>query len=177
LVLLFYSQTGSSLFGQKPAFTGLGSSLSQSTTSLGSSFQQTQPAFGSTVFGSTPEIGTSSTPAFGTSSTLAFGSTSVSLSGMYYYCFAISSTLHKLARLCINTIVLDNWVELFIGMFWKFNLIDYYYLFCLFDRQQHGSFWCPKHSFLWCILLCGFQCIEHAGFWFIQYTGYSKRPA
>ncbi|KAF3330428.1 nuclear pore complex protein NUP98A isoform X2 [Carex littledalei] len=66
-----------SLFGQKPAFGGFGSSPTQSTTPFGSTFQQTQqPAFGSTGFGSTPAFGASSTPAFGASSTPAFGAAS-----------------------------------------------------------------------------------------------------
>ncbi|KAJ3700655.1 hypothetical protein LUZ61_004360 [Rhynchospora tenuis] len=70
------SFAGSSLFGQKPAFGGFGSSPTQSTTPFGSTFQQTQPAFGSNVFGSTPTFGASSTPAFGASSTPAFGASS-----------------------------------------------------------------------------------------------------
>ncbi|ONK78817.1 uncharacterized protein A4U43_C02F22740 [Asparagus officinalis] len=69
----------SSVFGQKPAFGGFGSTPSQSSP-FGSSFQQTQPAFGSSPFGSTtfgassqPAFGAASTPAFGSSSTPAFG--------------------------------------------------------------------------------------------------------
>nr|XP_010914821.1 nuclear pore complex protein NUP98A isoform X1 [Elaeis guineensis] len=66
---------GSSLFGQKPAFGGFGSSPSQSSP-FGSTFQQSQPAFGSNLFGSSTPFGASSQPAFGASSTPAFGSTS-----------------------------------------------------------------------------------------------------
>ncbi|XP_072974682.1 nuclear pore complex protein NUP98A isoform X2 [Typha angustifolia] len=66
---------GSSLFGQKPAFGGFGSSSSQSSP-FGSTFQQTQPAFGSNVFGSTTPFGAPSQPAFGAPSTPAFGATS-----------------------------------------------------------------------------------------------------
>ncbi|KAJ4767515.1 Nucleoporin autopeptidase [Rhynchospora pubera] len=70
------SFAGSSLFGQKPAFGGFGSSPTQSATPFGSTFQQTQPAFGTNVFGSTPAFGASSTPAFGASSSPAFGASS-----------------------------------------------------------------------------------------------------
>ncbi|KAL4202914.1 hypothetical protein AMTRI_Chr02g223650 [Amborella trichopoda] len=65
---------GSSIFGQKPAFGGFGSSPSQ-TSPFGGAFQQTQPAFGSTLFGSTSPFGASSQPAFGATSTPGFGST------------------------------------------------------------------------------------------------------
>lgn len=67
---------GSSAFGQKPAFTGFGSTPTQ-TSPFGSTFQQqSQPAFGSSVFGSTTPFGAaSSQPAFGASAP-AFGSTS-----------------------------------------------------------------------------------------------------
>ncbi|XP_043724099.1 nuclear pore complex protein NUP98A isoform X2 [Telopea speciosissima] len=72
---------GSSVFGQKPAFGGFGST--PQTSPFGSTFQQTQPAFGSNLFGSTPfgassqsAFGGSSTPAFGATSTPAFGATS-----------------------------------------------------------------------------------------------------
>ncbi|XP_015073322.1 nuclear pore complex protein NUP98A isoform X1 [Solanum pennellii] len=63
----------SSVFGQKPAFGGFGSSSAQ-TSPFGSSFQQSQPAFGSGLFGSSTPFGTSSQPAFGTPSTPTFGS-------------------------------------------------------------------------------------------------------
>ncbi|XP_042490894.1 nuclear pore complex protein NUP98A [Macadamia integrifolia] len=63
----------SSVFGQKPAFGGFGST--PQTSPFGSTFQQTQPAFGSNLFGSTP-FGASSQSAFGGSSTPAFGATS-----------------------------------------------------------------------------------------------------
>ncbi|KAL0446576.1 UNVERIFIED_CONTAM: Nuclear pore complex protein A [Sesamum latifolium] len=74
---------GSSVFGQKPAFGGFGSSTTQ-TSPFGSSFQQSQPAFGSNLFGSStpfgqpsqPTFGSSSSPAFGAPSTPAFGATS-----------------------------------------------------------------------------------------------------
>ncbi|KAK9059382.1 hypothetical protein SSX86_022002 [Deinandra increscens subsp. villosa] len=72
---------GSSVFGQKPAFGGFGSTTQSSP--FGSSFQQSQPAFGSNLFGSSPfgassqpAFGAPSTPAFGASSTPAFGATS-----------------------------------------------------------------------------------------------------
>ncbi|KAJ4956227.1 hypothetical protein NE237_013010 [Protea cynaroides] len=72
---------GSSLFGQKPAFGGFGST--PQTSPFGSTFQQTQSAFGSNLFGSSPfgvssqsAFGGSSTPAFGATSTPAFGATS-----------------------------------------------------------------------------------------------------
>ncbi|KAL9685428.1 hypothetical protein QQ045_022878 [Rhodiola kirilowii] len=72
---------GSSVFGQKPAFGGFGSTPTQSSPF---GFQASQPAFGSSVFGSStafgapsqPAFGASSTPAFGASSTPAFGATS-----------------------------------------------------------------------------------------------------
>ncbi|KAI3689966.1 hypothetical protein L2E82_47938 [Cichorium intybus] len=82
---------GSSVFGQKPAFGGFGSTT-PTQPAFGSSFQQqSQPAFGTNLFGSTqfgapsqpafgapsaPTFGTSSTPAFGATSTPAFGATS-----------------------------------------------------------------------------------------------------
>ncbi|KAL2458326.1 Nuclear pore complex protein [Forsythia ovata] len=66
---------GSSVFGQKPAFGGFGSSTTQ-TSPFGSSFQQSQPAFGSNLFGSSTPFGTPSQPAFGATSTPAFGSSS-----------------------------------------------------------------------------------------------------
>ncbi|XP_020547830.1 nuclear pore complex protein NUP98A isoform X2 [Sesamum indicum] len=74
---------GSSVFGQKPAFGGFGSSTTQ-TSPFGSSFQQSQPAFGNNLFGSStpfgqpsqPTFGSSSSPAFGAPSTPAFGATS-----------------------------------------------------------------------------------------------------
>ncbi|KAL8159770.1 hypothetical protein V2J09_001307, partial [Rumex salicifolius] len=68
---------GSSVFGQKPAFGGFGSSTPTPSSPFGSSFQQSQPAFGSNLFGSssTPAFGSSTTPAFGSSSTPTFGST------------------------------------------------------------------------------------------------------
>ncbi|KAF6163465.1 hypothetical protein GIB67_029314 [Kingdonia uniflora] len=83
---------GSSLFGQKPAFGGFGSTPSQ-TSPFGSTFQQSQSTFGSNIFGAsssspfggssqsafgatpTPAFGTSNTPAFGAASTPAFGTT------------------------------------------------------------------------------------------------------
>lgn len=77
------SSFGSSVFGQKPAFGGFGSTPSQSSP-FGSTFQQTQPAFGSSPFGSTafgapsqPAFGATSTPAFGSSTTPSFGATTV----------------------------------------------------------------------------------------------------
>ncbi|CAK9178036.1 unnamed protein product [Ilex paraguariensis] len=70
---------GSSVFGQKPAFGGFGSTGTQ-TSPFGSSFQQSQPTFGSSLFGSTP-FGAPSQPAFGASSTPAFGSSSSSAFG------------------------------------------------------------------------------------------------
>lgn len=66
---------GSSVFGQKPAFGGFGSSTTQ-TSPFGGSFQQSQPAFGSSLFGSSTPFGASSQPAFGATSTPAFGATS-----------------------------------------------------------------------------------------------------
>ncbi|XVE64553.1 hypothetical protein DITRI_Ditri07aG0109600 [Diplodiscus trichospermus] len=84
------SFSGSSVFGQKPAF-GFGSTPTQSSP-FGSTTQQSQPAFGSGIFGSTqsafgsstaafgatstPTFGATSTPAFGTTSNPAFGATS-----------------------------------------------------------------------------------------------------
>ncbi|XXG38903.1 hypothetical protein AAC387_Pa01g0002 [Persea americana] len=98
---------GSSLFGQKPAFGGFGSSPSQSSP-FGSTFQQTQPAFGSNLFGSstpfgassqpafgatsTPAFGATNTPAFGASSTPAFGSTTTPAFGSTGTTFGVSST-------------------------------------------------------------------------------------
>ncbi|XP_071730627.1 nuclear pore complex protein NUP98A isoform X2 [Rutidosis leptorrhynchoides] len=69
---------GSSVFGQKPAFGGFGSTTPSSP--FGSSFQQSQPAFGSNLFGSSP-FGASSQPAFGAPSTPTFGSTTTSAFG------------------------------------------------------------------------------------------------
>ncbi|KAM4122981.1 hypothetical protein ACB094_01G124900 [Castanea mollissima] len=66
---------GSSVFGQKPAFGGFGSTPTQ-TSPFGSTNQQSQPAFGSSMFGSTAPFGAASQSAFGASSTPAFGSTS-----------------------------------------------------------------------------------------------------
>ncbi|XP_010240839.1 PREDICTED: nuclear pore complex protein NUP98A-like isoform X2 [Nelumbo nucifera] len=66
---------GSSIFGQKPAFGGFGSTPTQSSP-FGSTFQQTQPAFGSSLFGSSSPFGASSQPAFGATSNPAFGATS-----------------------------------------------------------------------------------------------------
>ncbi|KAF8402371.1 hypothetical protein HHK36_013326 [Tetracentron sinense] len=66
---------GSSLFGQKPAFGGFGSTPTQ-TSPFGSTFQQTQPAFGSNLFGSSTPFGASSQPAFGATNTPAFGAAS-----------------------------------------------------------------------------------------------------
>ncbi|KAF3952173.1 hypothetical protein ACB098_01G126000 [Castanea mollissima] len=66
---------GSSVFGQKPAFGGFGSTPTQ-TSPFGSTNQQSQPAFGSSMFGSTAPFGATSQSAFGASSTPAFGSTS-----------------------------------------------------------------------------------------------------
>ncbi|KAI3828731.1 hypothetical protein L1987_02840 [Smallanthus sonchifolius] len=76
---------GSSVFGQKPAFGGFGSTTQSSP--FGSSFQQSQPAFGSNLFGSSPfgssqpAFGATSTPAFGATSTPAFGATSTPVFG------------------------------------------------------------------------------------------------
>lgn len=96
---------GSSVFGQKPAFGGFGSTAQSSP--FGSSFQQSQPAFGSSLFGSspfgassqpafgapsTPAFGASSTPAFGATSTPAFGSTSTPTFGNTGSAFGVSST-------------------------------------------------------------------------------------
>ncbi|XP_023742377.1 nuclear pore complex protein NUP98A [Lactuca sativa] len=74
---------GSSVFGQKPAFGGFGSTT-PTQPAFGSSFgAPSQPAFGTNLFGSTafgapsqPAFGTPSTPTFGTSTTPAFGATS-----------------------------------------------------------------------------------------------------
>lgn len=65
----------SSVFGQKSAFGGFGSSTTQ-TSPFGSTFQQSQPAFGSSLFGSSTPFGAPSQPTFGTSTTPTFGSTS-----------------------------------------------------------------------------------------------------
>ncbi|XP_014523157.1 nuclear pore complex protein NUP98A [Vigna radiata var. radiata] len=65
---------GSSVFGQKPAFGGFGSTPTQ-TSPFGAT-QQSQPAFGSSIFGSSTPFGGSSQPAFGATSTPAFGATS-----------------------------------------------------------------------------------------------------
>lgn len=65
---------GSSVFGQKPAFGGFGSTPTQ-TSPFGAT-QQSQPAFGSSIFGSSSPFGASSQPAFGATSTPAFGATS-----------------------------------------------------------------------------------------------------
>ncbi|KAJ9173822.1 hypothetical protein P3X46_016921 [Hevea brasiliensis] len=83
---------GSSVFGQKPAFGGFGST--PQTSPFASTSQQSQPAFGSSLFGSTTPFGassqsafgstgatfgsTSTTPSFGTSSTLGFGASTPS---------------------------------------------------------------------------------------------------
>ncbi|MCL7036933.1 hypothetical protein MKW94_014923 [Papaver nudicaule] len=81
---------GSSLFGQKPAFGGFGSTTpTQSSPFGGSTFQQTQSAFGNNTFGSSapfgapsqPSFGTSSSPGFGAASTPAFGSQPTSVFG------------------------------------------------------------------------------------------------
>ncbi|KAF7827626.1 nuclear pore complex protein NUP98A [Senna tora] len=77
------SLAGSSVFGQKPAFGGFGSTPTQ-TSPFGSAGQPSQPTFGSSIFGSSapfgastqPTFGSSSTPAFGAASTPAFGATS-----------------------------------------------------------------------------------------------------
>ncbi|CAA0806684.1 Nuclear pore complex protein NUP98A [Striga hermonthica] len=66
---------GSSVFGQKPAFGGFGSTTTQ-TSPFGASFQQSQPAFGSNAFGSSSPFGAPSQPAFGAQTTPAFGSSS-----------------------------------------------------------------------------------------------------
>ncbi|KAG4969083.1 hypothetical protein JHK82_034795 [Glycine max] len=65
---------GSSVFGQKPAFGGFGSTPTQ-TSPFGAA-QPSQPAFGSSIFGSSTPFGASSQPAFGATSTPAFGATS-----------------------------------------------------------------------------------------------------
>ncbi|KAH1103503.1 hypothetical protein AAZX31_13G246800 [Glycine max] len=65
---------GSSVFGQKPAFGGFGSTPTQ-TTPFGAA-QPSQPAFGSSIFGSSTPFGASSQPAFGATSNPAFGATS-----------------------------------------------------------------------------------------------------
>ncbi|QCE10230.1 nuclear pore complex protein NUP98A isoform X2 [Vigna unguiculata] len=65
---------GSSVFGQKPAFGGFGSTPTQ-TSPFGAT-QQSQPGFGSSIFGSSTPFGGSSQPAFGATSTPAFGATS-----------------------------------------------------------------------------------------------------
>ncbi|GER56134.1 nucleoporin family protein [Striga asiatica] len=65
---------GSSVFGQKPAFGGFGSTTQ--TSPFGASFQQSQPAFGSNAFGSPSPFGAPSQPAFGAQTTPAFGSSS-----------------------------------------------------------------------------------------------------
>ncbi|RDY14304.1 Nuclear pore complex protein NUP98A, partial [Mucuna pruriens] len=65
---------GSSVFGQKPAFGGFGSTPTQ-TSPFGAT-QPSQPAFGSSIFGSSTPFGASSQPAFGASSQPAFGATS-----------------------------------------------------------------------------------------------------
>ncbi|CAJ1957724.1 unnamed protein product, partial [Sphenostylis stenocarpa] len=65
---------GSSVFGQKPAFGGFGSTPTQASP-FGAT-QQSQPAFGSSIFGSSTPFGGSSQPAFGATSTPAFGATS-----------------------------------------------------------------------------------------------------
>ncbi|KAI9081241.1 hypothetical protein K1719_036813 [Acacia pycnantha] len=78
------SAFGSSVFGQKPAFGGFGSTTQASPFGSAAQPSQPQPAFGSSIFGSStpfgassqPTFGSTSTPAFGTSSTPAFGSTS-----------------------------------------------------------------------------------------------------
>ncbi|KAK1419197.1 hypothetical protein QVD17_28359 [Tagetes erecta] len=91
---------GSSVFGQKPAFGGFGSTTQSSP--FGNSFQQqSQPAFGSNLFGSSP-FGASSQPAFGAPSTTsafgaatstpAFGSTSTPTFGNTGSAFGVSST-------------------------------------------------------------------------------------
>nr|KYP74564.1 Nuclear pore complex protein Nup98-Nup96 [Cajanus cajan] len=64
---------GSSVFGQKPAFGGFGSTTQ--TSPFGAT-QPSQPAFGSSIFGSSTPFGASSQPAFGATSTPAFGATS-----------------------------------------------------------------------------------------------------
>ncbi|GAV75126.1 Nucleoporin2 domain-containing protein [Cephalotus follicularis] len=77
------SSFGGSVFGQKPAFGGFGSTPTQ-TSPFGSTTQQSQPAFGSSIFGSStpfgatsnPSFGATSAPAFGVTSTPAFGATS-----------------------------------------------------------------------------------------------------
>ncbi|XP_058077785.1 nuclear pore complex protein NUP98A isoform X2 [Magnolia sinica] len=66
---------GSSVFGQKPAFGGFGSTPTP-TSPFGGAFQQTQSAFGSNLFGSSTPFGASTQPAFGASSTPAFGAAS-----------------------------------------------------------------------------------------------------
>ena len=77
---------GSSVFGQKPAFGGFGSTPTQtspfgsatqpSQPAFGSATQPSQPAFGSSIFGSSTPFGSSSQPAFGSTGTPAFGATS-----------------------------------------------------------------------------------------------------
>ncbi|CAJ2628359.1 unnamed protein product [Trifolium pratense] len=77
---------GSSVFGQKPAFGGFGSTPTQtspfgsatqpSQPAFGSNTQQSQPAFGSSIFGSSTPFGASSQPAFGSTGTPAFGAPS-----------------------------------------------------------------------------------------------------
>ncbi|XP_057423007.1 nuclear pore complex protein NUP98A isoform X2 [Lotus japonicus] len=66
---------GSSVFGQKPAFGGFGSTPTQ-TSPFGGAAQPSQPAFGSSIFGSSTPFGASSQPAFGSTGTPAFGATS-----------------------------------------------------------------------------------------------------
>ncbi|KAK6923622.1 Nuclear pore complex protein Nup98-Nup96-like, autopeptidase S59 domain [Dillenia turbinata] len=81
---------GSSIFGQKPAFGGLGSTAQ--TSPFGSTLQQSQPAFGSNVFGSSAPFGASSQPAFGATAAPAFGSTSTPAFGSVTPAFGASST-------------------------------------------------------------------------------------
>ncbi|CAL5413273.1 unnamed protein product [Camellia sinensis] len=104
--LLFWKTSGSSLFGQKPAFGGFASRPNQSDSS-GSVFQQTQTTFGSNPFGSstpfdastqnafgagsTPAFGAASTSTFAVASTPTFGSSSTSIFGSTGTAFAVSS--------------------------------------------------------------------------------------
>lgn len=85
---MFGSNSGSSIFGQQPAFGGFGAQTQSSP--FGSTVAQSQPSFGSNLFGSSSSqpsfganqsFGSSSTPSFGATSTPAFGSTATSTFG------------------------------------------------------------------------------------------------
>ncbi|XP_050376886.1 nuclear pore complex protein NUP98A [Argentina anserina] len=76
----FGGASGSSAFGQKPAFGAFGASPAQ-TSPFGGTAQPSQPAFGSNMFGATSSPFGASQPAFGTNTTSAFGSTNTSAFG------------------------------------------------------------------------------------------------